>query len=39
MVIYAPADVPLERLQHALAESSRRATIYCGGTETSASVV
>jgi DNA/RNA-binding domain of Phe-tRNA-synthetase-like protein len=39
MVIYAPADVPLERLQQVLSESSQRTRTYCGGTEVWASVV
>jgi DNA/RNA-binding domain of Phe-tRNA-synthetase-like protein len=39
MVIYAPAEMPLQRFEHVLRESSHRTRTYCGGTEVSASVV
>jgi DNA/RNA-binding domain of Phe-tRNA-synthetase-like protein len=39
VVIYAPADVPLQRLRQVLKESSQRTRTYCAGTEVWASVV
>jgi DNA/RNA-binding domain of Phe-tRNA-synthetase-like protein len=39
MIVFAPAEVPLPRLEQVLAISSARTLAYCGGTETSRRIV
>jgi DNA/RNA-binding domain of Phe-tRNA-synthetase-like protein len=39
MIVFAPAEVPLVRLEHILEISSARTLAYCGGVETSRRVV
>jgi DNA/RNA-binding domain of Phe-tRNA-synthetase-like protein len=39
LVVFAPAEVPLSRLEHVLETSSARTLAYCGGAETLRRVV
>jgi DNA/RNA-binding domain of Phe-tRNA-synthetase-like protein len=39
MIVFAPAEVPLVRVEQALEISSARTLAYCGGVETSRRVV
>jgi DNA/RNA-binding domain of Phe-tRNA-synthetase-like protein len=39
MIVFAPAEVPVERVEHVLEISSARTLAYCGGTETSRRIV
>lgn len=39
MIVFAPAEVPLERVEHVLEISSARTLAYCGGAETSRGIV